>query len=594
MKWRLEVEKLSAEKKELHTRLDSAELELAESKRTEQEMRVRSFGLLSLEEDAVSWRAEAESLRVEASIWKQEAIQATSERLLHATKACPANVAGPNRLVPPTSEDGNSLYESPRSILSARRCRVMSSKSVGFKSSSDEDQEDQENVDIDTSNEMKLLQKVVQKLAIIVELQTQKNLPANTQDMQDEDIGILSMMHGANIVEETARNQRRTCATPARKKTATLMVQKEELGVPQEVYHSWAFNALPLQKPQRTAIAVFTISRFHQAGEGCVQSADDVQLLRRFVAAVEKEYLPVPFHNFAHAIDVLHAVARVMRSIGSEAFLTELEQHALLIASLAHDLGHPGVNNGFLSEVGNDLALLYNDRSPLENMHCAKLYTIAANPATNVFASFTKEQYVEVRKCCIETILHTDMMLHQAMVKDLAMIYQMNSEVFQELPAMQTEHVLDVSEIDVFSQPENKLLVMEAILHTADVSNPCRTWEVTHAWAVVCLEEFFAQGDQEKMLGIPVQFLNDREKLNRPNSQIGFIEFMIAPLIASTVRLWPSLHELAQNLGVNLQHWEERWSSEVNPSEEDAQKVKARVEKVKTTMQDAACRRNHA
>lgn len=144
MKWRLEVEKLSAEKKELHTRLDSAELELAESKRTEQEMRVRSFGLLSLEEDAVSWRAEAESLRVEASIWKQEAIQATSERLLHATKACPANVAGPNRLVPPTSEDGNSLYESPRSILSARRCRVMSSKSVGFKSSSDEDQEDQE------------------------------------------------------------------------------------------------------------------------------------------------------------------------------------------------------------------------------------------------------------------------------------------------------------------------------------------------------------------------------------------------------------------------------------------------------------------
>ena len=38
------------------------------------------------------------------------------------------------------------------------------------------------------------------------------------------------------------------------------------------------------------------------------------------------------------------------------------------MAALGHDIGHPGVNNGFLSEVGHELAMQYNDRSPLENM----------------------------------------------------------------------------------------------------------------------------------------------------------------------------------------------------------------------------------
>merc|ERR1719198_2507193 len=104
----------------------------------------------------------------------------------------------------------------------------------------------------------------------------------------------------------------------------------------------------------------------------------------------------------------------MMKVMGSEHFLVELEQFALLIAAIAHDLGHPGVNNGFLSEVGHELALQYNDRSPLENMHCARLYQILSNKETNVFQKLTKEQYRVVRKHCIEMILHTDMMGHNA------------------------------------------------------------------------------------------------------------------------------------------------------------------------------------
>lgn len=91
---------------------------------------------------------------------------------------------------------------------------------------------------------------------------------------------------------------------------------------------------------------------------------------------------------------------------------------------------------------------------------------------------------------------------------------------------------------------------------------------------------------------MPVGFLNDRDKLNRPNSQIGFLEFMIVPYFASQIRLWPALSELGQNLQSNLHQWEELWKTEVSPSEEEARKVHNRVLKAQETLQEAEhCRK---
>jgi len=464
--------------------------------------------------------------------------------------------------------------------------RTIAATVFKFSAEVTEEDDQEENVDIDSSNEMKLLEKVVQKLAIIADLQTAKNVPEATEGMGDEDIGILSMMKGTNIVEEKAKNDRRSMAVP-RKKASTMNIRLEDFGVTQEVYNSWSFNALTCTKDQRKTITVFTISKFHEVGLGYINTTEEVQMLQRFVAAAEKEYLPVPFHSFSHAMDVTHACARMMRLINSSSFLSELEEFALLVASVGHDIGHPGVNNGFLSEVGHELALQYNDRSPLENMHCAKLYTITGKPESNVFYNLSKEQYKEVRKHCIETILHTDMMAHQGMVKDLQMIFQMNMEVFTELQDPDNAAMNQMRENAVYSEPDTKTKIMNMILHSADVSNPCRAWEVTHAWALVCLEEFFAQGDQEKMLGIPVQFLNNRDTLNKPNSQIGFIEFMIAPFFTAIVRLFPPMRESGDNLVNNLQQWEEMWENEASPSEEERAKVEARVGKVGASMEDA-------
>merc|ERR1719310_720907 len=99
----------------------------------------------------------------------------------------------------------------------------------------------------------------------------------------------------------------------------------------------------------------------------------------------------------------------MMKLVGADAFLLPLDSLAMMIAAIGHDLGHPGVNNPFLIEVGHTLALQYNDKSPCENMHCSKLYNVIATPETNVFKDLSKEQYKDVRKTIVESILHTDM-----------------------------------------------------------------------------------------------------------------------------------------------------------------------------------------
>merc|ERR1711862_944584 len=123
-------------------------------------------------------------------------------------------------------------------------------------------------------------------------------------------------------------------------------------------------------------------------------------------------------------------------------------------------------------------------------------------------------------------------------------------------------------------------LMMNTFLHGADVGNPMKPWELCCELAQLCLDEFFAQGDKEKELGIPVQMLNDRDKVTLPNSQVGFIEFVIAPMAEAVVNIFPTLDDLADNLGINIQQWAEVFVEQTKPEEEAAAKMRTRTQKV--------------
>merc|ERR1719487_67147 len=128
-----------------------------------------------------------------------------------------------------------------------------------------------------------------------------------------------------------------------------------------------SFNALVLADDQGTSLAIYTIARFHDEECSEIQTGDDLKILQNFVAAAHKEYPPNPFHSFYHALDCLQNVAGMLRRVHAQEFFNQRLEFTLLVSALAHDLGHPGFNNVFLTETAHELAIRYNDQSPLEN-----------------------------------------------------------------------------------------------------------------------------------------------------------------------------------------------------------------------------------
>jgi 3'5'-cyclic nucleotide phosphodiesterase len=68
-------------------------------------------------------------------------------------------------------------------------------------------------------------------------------------------------------------------------------------------------------------------------------------------------------------------------------------------------------------------------------------------------------------------------------------------------------------------------------LHFADITNPCREWVVCQRWTDLVFREFFAQGDLERSMKLPISFLMDKRITNIAESQVNFINFIVEPAL---------------------------------------------------------------
>ncbi|CAE8613912.1 unnamed protein product [Polarella glacialis] len=185
-------------------------------------------------------------------------------------------------------------------------------------------------------------------------------------------------------------------------------------------------------------------------------------------------------------------------------------------------MGHPGFNNLFLVETSHELALRYNDQSPLENMHAARLFDLLRQPNMAILAQLDKAHYREIRQVIVEGILSTDYVNHVTQIKEVETLYQVNQELFESAEDMFRNSEMDAPPkevIDYLRGPEVKKTLRNVFLHMCDISNPMKPFPVSQKWALLVLDEFGNQGDREKELGMPVGPLNDRTTLNMPLSQ---------------------------------------------------------------------------
>ncbi|XP_041378478.1 high affinity cGMP-specific 3',5'-cyclic phosphodiesterase 9A-like [Gigantopelta aegis] len=245
----------------------------------------------------------------------------------------------------------------------------------------------------------------------------------------------------------------------------------------------------------------------------------ELPVLHNWLYEVFTNYNLVPFHNFKHCFMVAQMMYGLTWLIDLPSILDDIDILTLITSAICHDLDHPGYNNAYQINARTELALRYNDISPLENHHCSVAFEILEKQHCNIFRNLKRDEFRRVREGMIRCILATDMAKHNEILgnfKTAVQHFDLNNK-------------------------DHKSVLMMILIKVADISNECRPMEVAEPWLECLLQEFFNQSDLEKLEGLPVAPFMDRDKVTKPSSQIGFIKFVLLPLFEALGILFPKL-----------------------------------------------------
>ncbi|CAL8240747.1 unnamed protein product [Merluccius merluccius] len=245
------------------------------------------------------------------------------------------------------------------------------------------------------------------------------------------------------------------------------------------------------------------------------------EVLQNFLFEVYRRYNNIPFHNFKHCFCVTQMMYGLIWMTDLRSKIDSIELLTMLTSAVCHDLDHTGYNNAYQINARTELALRYNDISPLENHHSAVAFEILEKTESNIFRNLAMEQYKRIREGIIKCILATDMTRHNEILNKFKSI----------LP------VFD------FNNKDHKNVLMMILIKVSDISNEARPMEVAEPWLDCLLQEFYNQSDMEKLEGLPVTPFMDRDKVTKPSSQTGFIRFVLLPLFIELANLFPCLEQ---------------------------------------------------
>jgi len=293
--------------------------------------------------------------------------------------------------------------------------------------------------------------------------------------------------------------------------------------------------------------------------------------LKNFSNAVKVGYIKEnPYHNDLHGADVLQTAYSWMEAtkVGDQIDIEPYDDLAFLTACLIHDFRHPGVNNNYMVNTLAETAIIYNDKSVLENMHIAEAFKILLKPNCNLFENFSMVEFKIIRRRMIETVLHTDMAMHFNVLSLMKgkVYYLENDSDDDDNKSSQDKNkgkdgkrqLVSPDSKNVFDDQQE---ILNFLIHSADISANTKCWDISLKWGDLVYEEFFLQGDLEREKGLPFSMFCDRKTTNVPKAQIGFIVGIILPNFELLIKMFPELAILKKNVENNRDNWEEKFEA---------------------------------
>ena len=160
----------------------------------------------------------------------------------------------------------------------------------------------------------------------------------------------------------------------------------------------------------------------------------------------------------------------------------------------------------------------------------------------DIFKNLKPDDRKSVRKLIIDAILATDMAKHFAMIGD------MNAR-FDE-----------IDEAPLGSKDDDKKNLANLLIHSADLCNATKSFDVLYKWSKKVNQEFTGQVEDEKRLGLPVtEFMQglDDPKVYFKN-ELGFNKFVVLPLwVCIDKWLNPHIKIAMDNLEYNVSRFQE-------------------------------------
>ena len=306
--------------------------------------------------------------------------------------------------------------------------------------------------------------------------------------------------------------------------------------------------------------------------------------LQRFLLGVRSKYRANPYHNFYHAVSVMQfAYFSVCKTELHEA-LPKLDQLALLVGCLCHDIDHPGTNNAFQVLAASELALLHNDQAVLENHHAATTFALLCCPDMSIFSplhsSLTTDDVRAIRKMMITSILSTDMARPLRNVRDAShlavprvkpLVHCSGVVVTVTLTVKTCAllcrcmccalscgvcrcHDLDLQQPECadieWDKEQHRQFILNLITHSADLSGQITPLHIAQQWEERIAREFMQQSAMELHYGLPLTaYLQDMHiERVRLKNHLNFLNFVMTPLWTGLVEMFPQLRECAENL----------------------------------------------
>ncbi|OBZ80213.1 putative 3',5'-cyclic phosphodiesterase pde-4, partial [Choanephora cucurbitarum] len=316
-----------------------------------------------------------------------------------------------------------------------------------------------------------------------------------------------------------------------------------------------------------------------------------------FLIDVEKGYQDNPYHSFYHAVDVTMVLYHLLVLYDMSKYLNQFDLAMLMLAGICHDIGHPGNNNQFEISCETEKAKRFSNLSVLESYSAVMTldlfdkHDFLRNIETrskkiskeNVY--MTKDSF---SSGVVKMILATDMFCHFTLrdnitaLKDkidhhhhhenqLKPLFDHKEDPYvyfkEHYFNSETPNSVFENDEDADLNQEQRLMMCNILIHAADISNPCRPWNVYQQLSrLVCLE-FFRQGDVERELGLPVSPQMDRNKANPSKVNVGFIDFIVRPYFESLCQLFPKAEELVDRCDQNREEWVQlSWEEAPDPN----------------------------